>query len=122
MRLPRVRFTMRRMMVVVAVIAMVMGTVAGLQRRRESFERRAQMFARRASAAIMDEQAYRTSRRSNRPGSPFYYDNRTTGAYSQLVEHYDALRVKYERAAARPWRFVATDPPEPPWPKDVQRR
>jgi hypothetical protein len=122
MRPPRVRFTMRWIMFVVAVIAMVMGTVAGLQRRRESFERRAKMFAQNLGAAIMDEQAYRTSRRSNRPGSPFYYDNRTTVAYYQLVEHYDALRVKYERAALHLWWFVATDPPEPLWPKGVSRR
>ena len=119
---PRVRFTVRRMMVAMAVLAVVMGAVEGLRRRRESFQRRAEMFAQKVSAAILDEQDYRTSRRSNRRGSPSYYDNRTTVAYDQLVEHYDALRVKYEQAADRPWWFVAPDPPEPTWPKGVQRR
>jgi hypothetical protein len=122
MPLPRVRFTVRRMMVAVAVIALVMGTVEGLRRRRESFQRRAKMFAQKVSVAIMDEQIYRMNRRSNRPGSMFYYDNRTSVAYDQLVEHYDTLRLKYEQATARPWLFVAPDPQEPTWPKGVQRR
>jgi hypothetical protein len=52
----------------------------------------------------------------------FGYDPRTTTAYYQLVEHFDSLRVKYERAADRLWLFVGPDPPEPTWPKAVQRR
>jgi hypothetical protein len=122
MPLPRVRFTVRRMMVALVVMAVALGTVEGLRRRRESFQRRARMFAHKVSAEIMAEQNYRTSRRSNRRGSAFYYDGRTTAAYYQLVEHYDALRVKYEQAAARPWWFVGRDRPEPDWPKDVPRR
>jgi hypothetical protein len=121
MPLPRVRFTIGRIMVFVAVMAVVAGTVEGLRRRREAFERRAKMFARKVSAEIMAEQAYRTSRRSNRRGSAFYYDGRTTVAYYQLVEHYDALRVKYEQAAARPWWFIGPDLPEPAWPEGVPR-
>ena len=96
----RVRFTMRQMMVIVAALAVVVGTVEGLRRRRESFDRRAKMFRQKVSAAIMDEQSYRLSHRKNRRDSPFYYDNRTSVAYDQLVEHYDAMRAKYEQAAA----------------------
>jgi hypothetical protein len=117
MRLIRVRFTIRRLMVAVAILAMVLGTVEGLRRRRESFERRAGMFAQKVSDEIMAEQNYRTARR----GSTFGYDGRTTKAHYELVEHYDALRVKYEQAAARAWLVVAPDPPEPAWPKDVPR-
>jgi hypothetical protein len=109
---------MRRMMVAVAIFALVLGTVEGLRRRRESYRRRADMFAQKVSAAIMDEQSYRMSRR----GSTFGYDPRTTTAYYQLVEHFDSLRVKYERAADRLWLFVTPDPPEPTWPNGVQRR
>jgi len=104
-------------MVAVAILAMVMGTVEGLRRRRESFERRAKMFARKVSDAYMDEQNYRMSHR----GSRFGYDPRTTQAYYQLVEHYSALQENYEKAVARPWLLVAPDPPEPAWPKDVPR-
>ncbi|QEH38983.1 hypothetical protein OJF2_75950 [Aquisphaera giovannonii] len=119
---PRVRFTMRQMMVIVAILAAVIGTVEGLRRRRESFNRRAELFAQKGSAAIMDEQNYRMSHRTNRRDSPFYYDNRTSAAYDRLVEHYDEMRTKYERAAARPWWFVEPDRPEPDWPKGVPKR
>ena len=119
---PRVRFTMRQMMVIVAVLAVVVGTIEGLRRRRGSFDRRAKMFAQKVGAAIMDEQSYRLSHRSNRRDSPFYYDNRTSVAYDQLVEHYDAMRVKYEQAAARPWLLVEPDLLEPDWPKGVPKR
>jgi hypothetical protein len=100
-------------MIAVAVFAVVAGTVEGLRRRRESFRHRAEVCRRNVSAAIMDEQAYRLSRRRNRRDSPFYYDNRISVEYDRLVEHYDALRVKYERAARRPWLPVPPDPPPP---------
>jgi hypothetical protein len=115
--LGRVQFTMRRLMVAVAVLAMVMGAIEGLRRRRESFERRAKMFAQKVSDAYIDEQNYRMSHRSSR----FGYDGRTTQAYYQLVEYYSALQEKYEKAVARPWHPVAPDPPAPAWPKDVPR-
>jgi hypothetical protein len=122
MPLPRVRFTMRQMMVIIAALAVVVATIEGLRRRRESFDRRAKMFAQKVGAAIMDEQRYRLSHRTNRRDSPFYYDNRTSVAYDQLVEHYDAMRVKYEQAAARPWLFVEPDLLEPDWPMGVPKR
>jgi len=40
MALTRIRFTMRQLMVTVAVLAMVIGAIEGLRRRRETFERR----------------------------------------------------------------------------------
>jgi hypothetical protein len=121
MRLIRVRFTIRRLMVAVAIVGMVLGTVEGLRRRRELFEQRAGMFAQKVSDEITAEQNYRMARRGNRPGSAFYYDGRTTTAHYELVDHYSALREKYDQAAARPWLVVAPDPPEPTWPKNVPR-
>ena len=121
MGLPRVRFTVRRMMAVVVVMAMVMGAAEWLRRRSVSFQLRAKMFAQQISDAYMAEQNYRAHHRSNRPGTAFYYDGRTTAAYYQLVEHYDAMRVKYEQASASPWWFVGTDLAEPDWPKGVPR-
>jgi len=75
------------------------------------------MFAQKVGDTYNDEQNYRMSHRS----STFGYDPRTTSAYFQLVEHYAALQEKYERAMARPWLPVATDSPEPIWPKDIPR-
>ncbi len=113
MRLPPLRFTVGRLMAAVAVLALVLAVADQLRRRRESFQQRAEVCRRRVSTAYFDEQAAR--------GAFFGYDPRTTAAYYQLVEHYDALRVKYEQAAARPWWFVEPDPPEPVWPRGVRR-
>jgi hypothetical protein len=111
---PRVRFTMRRMMVAVAVTAVAMGTVEGLRRRRASFQRRALECRQKASDVAW---AMQLARFNNR----WSYDQRTDTAYDRLYDHYDALRVKYEQAAAHPWWFVGLDPPEPVWPRDVPR-
>jgi hypothetical protein len=114
MHLPRVRFTVRQLMAAVTALALVLTVADQLRRRRESFQQRAGICRQKMSDAYMDEQSARTTNR-------FDYDPRTTAAYSQLVEHYDALRVKYERAAARPWWFVGPDPPEPVWPRGVRQ-
>src|SRR4051794_9603025 len=92
-RLPRVRFTVQRLMAAVTVLALALADQ--LRRRRESFQQRAEVCRQKVSAAYMDEQAARGA-------FQFDYDLRRTAAYYQLVEHYDVLRVKYERAA-RPW-------------------
>ena len=39
----------------------------------------------------------------------------------RLKDYYEELRLKYERAAARPWLPVKSDRPPPNWPKDVPR-
>jgi hypothetical protein len=111
---PRVRFTMRRMMVAVAVMAVAMGTVEGLRRRRASFQRRALECGEKTSAVAW---AMQLARFNNR----WTDDQRTDTAYDQLYDHYEALRVKYEQAAAHPWWFVGPDLPEPLWPTGVPR-
>jgi hypothetical protein len=103
----------RRLMAAVTVLALVLAVADQLRRRRESFQQRAEVCRQKVSDAYMAEQAARTINR-------FDYDPRTTAAYYQLVEHYDALRVKYERAAARPWWFMGPDPPEPVWPRGLR--
>jgi hypothetical protein len=117
MRLTRVRFTIRGLMVAIAILAVVLGIVDGVRRRRESFARRARMYAQKARDEIRDAENYQITRR----GSEFGYDARTTAAHYELVEHYWALQEKYDQAAARPWRLIAPDPPAPVWPKNVPR-
>jgi hypothetical protein len=111
--MPRTRFTVRRLMAIMAMMALVLAFADQSRRRRESFQQRAEFCRRKVSAAYNEEQSARTTNR-------FDHDPRTTAAYSQVVDHYDALRVKYEQAAARPWWFVGPDPPEPVWPKGVR--
>ena len=115
MRLPRVRFTVRQIMVVLAVMALLLAAADHLRRRRQSFKQRAEECRRKVAAAIMDEQ-------SARVGNRFNYDPRTTTAYYQLVDHYSAMQKKYEQATARPWLFVEPDLQEPEWPNNVPRR
>jgi hypothetical protein len=101
-------------MAAVTLLALVLAVADQLRRRRELFQHRAEVCRQKVSDVYMDEQSARTTNR-------FDYEPRTSAAYFQLVEHYDALRVKYERAAARPWWFVDPDPPEPVWPRGVRQ-
>jgi hypothetical protein len=111
---PRVRFTVQRITVAVAVLALALTAADQLRRRRDSFKHLAEECRRKVSAAYMDEQVARA-------GNRFNHDPRTTAAYYQLVEHYSALHEKYEQAAQRPWFFVDNDVPEPIWPAGVPR-
>ncbi len=44
---------------------------------------------------------------------------RTGEEHFRLVDYYDKMKTKYERAAARPWLSVEPDRPPPEWPKDI---
>jgi hypothetical protein len=114
MRLPRVRFTVRWLMAAVAVVALILAVAEQLRRRRESFQQRAEVYRQKTSDALMAAQITRS-------GNLFVWDPRTSPAYEELADHYDALRVKYEQAAAHPWRFVTPELPEPAWPKGVPK-
>ncbi len=114
MPVPRVRFTVRRMMVAVAVLAILLGVYGWVLRlRRMSVE-----FLAEARRHADMEQVLRTiigvSGRdsfvdiSPGPGVP---SRRTTAG--AVAEHEAALGRKYERAARYPWLSVAPGPPEP---------
>ena len=92
MRRPRARFTVRWMMVAVAIVAMGAAT-SGLFARREEYQRRAlthellAYFLRRGCSNIAPQ-----------PSRASYHEE---------------LQLKYERAARFPWLAVEPDPPEP---------
>ena len=102
MRVPRVRFTVRRMMVAVAIVAIIMGAVDLWQNSvsyRSKIAHHAQM--ERSSVFVIG-------------------GDDTPAAHEELArvsrawtEHHATLRRKYERAAARPWKYVPPDPPDP---------
>jgi hypothetical protein len=96
MRVPRVRFTVRRMMVAVAMLAALLAIGAGLQRRQARFERLFSYHRGLAGPMIIH---------SFDPGSP-------TSKTASGRWHWD-LSMKYADAARRPWLPVAPDPPEP---------
>lgn len=106
MRLPRVRFTVRRLMVVVAVVAVIL-VATRWSLRLKVYRSKAVEFARVAEA----NQFY------SRDFAP--YDGQSPGdarkyEWYKLSEFYNAtLMKKYERAAHAPWLPVEPDPPAP---------
>src|SRR5262249_15908564 len=102
-------------MATVVVVALVLAVADQLRRRRESFQQQAEVYRRKTGDADVAAQVTRS-------GNLFVWDPRTSPAYQELSDYYDALRVKYERATARPWYFVTPDLPEPAWPKGVPKR
>jgi hypothetical protein len=96
MRLPRVRFTVRRMMVAVAVVA-VATFAFRLLWLSEAYRRRAQEY----SWSVFGAMEY----------SP--HDAQGTARRERLINHYRSLAEKYAHAANRPWLPVEPDPTEP---------
>jgi hypothetical protein len=90
MRLPRPRFTLRRLMVAVAVMAVVLGLCRWLWTRSVAFR------------SIAD--AHNAQRMG---GIPMHTEN-----LPSLLYHIE-MGNKYDRAARYPWLPVAPDPPEP---------
>jgi hypothetical protein len=90
MRLPRMRFTIRRMMVVVAVISVLLGTTAGLLRRRDSLTRRAEYYSRKASRELMHSMGIVQAATFG----PSPMEVKMQAAYFELADHYAALELK----------------------------
>ena len=115
MRVPRLRFTVQRMMTAVAVVAILFGMAAGLWRRHVSFKRLADGYAKKVDDEAMRGSTIHHLRYQSEP------ERSTEDGQFRLAEYYDELKVKYERAAARPWLPVESDRPPPDWPKGVER-
>ena len=128
MRYPRLRFTVRRLMAFVSLCGIVMGGFIEIPRLRQlshiywvksrRMAGREQMV--RAGAAISRAAwvaQYQEAERVEREytiGPPFsiakpYPPERCV----KLIPYYEALRRKYERAAAYPWLSIEPDPPPP---------
>jgi hypothetical protein len=93
MRLPRVRFTVRRLMASVAIVAFILWAERLLRLPREYRDR----------AGYYSQCEFDASGRLA-PGNP---------RDRAVVDHYHSLHEKYERAARYPWLPIAPDPPEP---------
>jgi hypothetical protein len=113
MKIPRVRFTMRRLMVAVAILGFALG-VAELWRRSRLYTERASDHAGRRSNILQS------------PGSIAYWESRwqaqregRSGAYPwpdgppfvpAIADYHDQMWAKWERAARLPWLPVEPDP------------
>jgi hypothetical protein len=90
MRVPRIRFTVRRMMVAVAIMAVLLGLFGWMDRRAGLFRERRDFH--RVHWSAIDEG---------------FEVEAPPAAYHR------AMAEKYRIAAERPWLPVAPDPPEP---------
>lgn len=102
MKLSRVRFTFRRTIVSVSVLAAISWAVM-LWPKAAHYRSAAQQHALMEKASVIAV-----------VDGPYTAGRDDLARLSQeWVAHHAALRRKYEDAAARPWNAVAPDPPEP---------
>jgi hypothetical protein len=105
MRLPRVQFTIRWVMLAVAGAATILGAAVELQRRHDRFLRLAEHHE--ASSRITWACGKRSCSATNDLGED------VRGWSSARIEWHSLLGEKYRRAASRPWAPVEPDRPEP---------
>jgi hypothetical protein len=110
MRFPRVRFTVRRMMVAVAIIGIVvwLGIAGG---RHWRYRRLAASYASKESLARNFSSGELTATRIT-----FFLKRPCGESTTSVMAHlgyYAEMRAKYDHAARHPWLPVAPDPPEP---------
>jgi hypothetical protein len=96
MKLPKPRFTVRRLMVAVAIAATTLGMAQWMARRASRFGQLASDYCHQAE---LNEQMWAVGNR--------------TYPLDVWAGHQRRLQHKYEHAARRPWLPVAPDPPEP---------
>lgn len=135
MRLPRVRFRLWWLMILVAVVALILGCRRTLARRRSAFGDRAwahQSSARRwlgawdGSGTVCDNEACEEYRREGYPPTADGKHLHPVGGLPkrivrEWVGYHAAMAEKYHQAAQSPWKPVADDPPEPPRPVEEGR-
>jgi hypothetical protein len=132
MRLPRVRFTMRTMMIGVIIAALSMFVVIEIGRLRRVAHLRLQQVVkytemeaifRRDLARLQKDVAW-TRRELDSPieeyknmkriaGERLGYIEQAIARSERIVQHAATLKRKYITAASRPWRSVSPDPPTP---------
>lgn len=121
MRLPRFRFTVRGMMIVVAIIGTGFGGYRMHRHRLRSLGR-AQSHAESEShcsfmwsevPAYPDFRWPGDLRPSRTPDEIRKAVEVARSSWDRKIEYHAARRRKYERAARYPWFPVAPDPPEP---------
>lgn len=91
-------------MFAVAIAGVLLGAAAGLWRRHLSLKRRAVEYAERSRVEFMN------GFMADRLRYPTESDLRARDAHYRLMDHYDGLKAKYERAARYPWLPVEPDP------------
>jgi len=105
MSLPRVRFTLRSMMVAVALVAVGLGVCRKWQIRVDRLDD-ARLCATRA-------RVNRAWMGSDGPHPTKWSPDGNWHEARRRAYYWDKMRRKYERAAAYPWFSIEPDPPPP---------
>ncbi len=125
MKLPRVRITVRGMMIAVAVVALALAGSEAWRRYRamvalaEDYSRTATMYSETVDQVLNDATRWdriRSEKRKLPDRYPFYtLDDVADYARDsrEKARRYRALASRYRRAARSPWLPVEPDPPEP---------
>jgi hypothetical protein len=107
MRLPRVRLTVRRLMVAVAAVAV--GLASYQAGRRWSLHR-----GRCLKAVAMHEWAAETFRGRLRNNAAAFYPTEADLRWAhRRAEYHERMARRWAQVVTRPWAAVAPDPPEP---------
>jgi hypothetical protein len=118
MRLPRVRFTLRRLVIVVAWLAVLMAMgleAARATRRARAYRQLAVSHAAFRDLCLGEADAYQYAF-VHRAAADHRAETdlaRYEAHERALAGHYNALAAKYRRAARFPWLPVEADPPPP---------
>lgn len=106
MRLPRVRFTVQRMMVAVAAAGLALGIVRTYQRvtARRVMVRRHFLLG-HVYRGFLDESTYDSTPPSDLAPTEI-------AGFRSRIAYHDQMRQKWEGATRSPWLPVAPDPPE----------
>jgi hypothetical protein len=113
MPIPRIRMTVRRLMVIVAAVALALGTFRLCQLRQRYLEKAANHASFRAyvlnSPESIQHWEYRWT--DNRQGHPAKYPWPAGPPFvPAMTDFHDEMRLKWERAARMPWLPVEPDP------------
>jgi hypothetical protein len=124
--MPRFQFTVRRVMIGIAVVACSLGGFVWSVR----MKRLSAIYHQRAADYLSSAETYRQLAEGEVDGSGWYtetdgvhIENGISGRRNRAIKlrsYYARLGRKYLRAAARPWTPVGTDPPVPTIPPDPE--
>jgi hypothetical protein len=120
MRRLRVRFTIRRLMIAVALVAVSIAAwkeYHRCMRLQLEYRIRAEIFDLRAGLERTKREhpnlRYEIACRLSLPTPPKPEPPLSQADYDARMRYYTSMQAKYERAARFPWWPVAPDPPEP---------
>jgi hypothetical protein len=110
MRFPRLRFSVRNLMVAVVVVALIVGSIQAIER--VNLSRRYQQKARNHGSRA---RAFSTAFSEMKLNPEASREQRATfDELRRVIDHNVQLGKKYTHAATYPWLSLEPDPPEPP--------